>query len=250
MSHKMVTDRIYMQSLKNEIAEALNCSLKCNKRAEEHIIPKYAFIKETEADLSGESILFYELNIKASDLFFSEHYMLTVSTGKIKIYYYYKDYTVKLYKEISSHYILYILKDIKRDLKRLLFRILLNLVEQRVYRYEAWLEAVMFYLNVREVKCAQEMSNGVIVWYSNHMLSFNQNLEIVNSKELKDKKDNLNSATQQIVIKKNQIEIYKKNANFKDIRKIGTIKSFSICKNFIGILLDSKIVITVFEQQE
>lgn len=233
--------------LKKHIAEALKHSLKCAAGIRTDTIQNYRFLHPRTLTPGEGNVTFHDLMLHADEFYASRTHLLVIRSRSLFIYSYTPALRFKLRKRVDVCYLLYKRAGLRRAVRFFMYRVFIDLVEQGVYRHEAWFEAAMAYLDIDQVDDVTEYANGIGVSYRwGTRCYFDDYLNPVGRDSLATKQEVLGDETQQISIGRRSIRFTKEGSSYVTKREVGAIKQYMAVRNTLFILTDKSLVIAEF----
>lgn len=234
--------------LKEQIARSLQHSLRARTLIQESSIPDHKILHPRCVAIAGTTMAFHELPIRVDEFYASDQHLLTIRNHSLSIYKYGACLNIKLQRKIESSYILYKRTQLEKNERHFLYRVFLGLVESNVYRYEAWFEAIMAYLDIDQAESVREYANGVAIRYRWGVTKyFDEYLNATERACLVEEQELLGSESCQLSVTKNAIRLQRKGSAYVAERRVGRIRQYQAVGKLIFILTAKSIIIAKFE---
>lgn len=242
-------NRLLCENLRIIIAEYLNESIKIRLKYSHDQIPDAKLFCSSESIITGSPIIFHELSIVGNEFYVSKHHILLINSQGCVVYTYDSKMNVKIYKKIELSFLFYKRLLFHHKERLLLYKIYLNLIEKKIYRYEAWFEAIMTYLDINNLDYYTEFANGLIIAYRNgREQAYDEYFNLIEKHLLKPKTNKLGDELHKYVVNKSYLKIYNEGSNYISKRKIGRIKQYMVVNNTIFILTTKNMITAKFTE--
>jgi hypothetical protein len=206
----------------------------------------------SQHDLSGEKIEMFSIDLTADEMCLVDGYFLLYSNGVIRIYRYDTRFKCARIRKIESHLLIFLIRRgrISRKCRFLFYNVLLNLIKSNEKKYDQKLSDIMCCM------CADWMSsirlgmNGEIActYKNGEKRVFNAKLQVISSAGFACVKDSsvVESRHQTVIVRKDGVEIIRKDRSFKNVLAIPAIKQHSVIADALFVLTRNGIKVLRF----
>ncbi|KAM0672292.1 hypothetical protein CWI42_010380 [Ordospora colligata] len=198
-------------------------------------------------DLSGEKVEVFNIDLTADEMCLVDGYFLLYRNGAIRIYRYDTKFKCVKVRKIESHLLIFLIKRgrINKQCRFLFYNVLLNLIKSNEKKYDQKLNDIMCSMCVDWITSIKFGMNGEIlcVYRNRESRVFNAKLQVISSTGFSFVKDSnvVESREQTVTVKKNGLEITRKDRSFKNVLAINEIKQHSAIADILFLLTNNGI---------